>query len=182
MPLPALPVFRMLVLAVTLAATAALPGAAANGLGAAASLVPNAKLVGEGRLRMLGFKIFDAALYAPAGTYSRTRPFALKLTYLRNFKGKRIAERSADEMKRMGVRDNARLVSWTRQMTAIFPDVSAGSSITGVRDARGRAVFFRGGRKLGTISDAGFADRFFAIWLGPGTNDPALRARLIGAR
>jgi len=173
---------KVLLLVAALAIAGSVSGAAANGLGAAATQVPGAALVGEGRLRMFGFKIFDAKLYAPNGQFRANAPYALKLTYLRNFKGSKIAERSADEMRRLGMRDQARLARWTDQMKAIFPNVSPGSSITGVRDARGRAIFYRGGRKLGTISDLGFADRFFAIWLGPRTNDPRLRARLIGAR
>ncbi|ADZ69660.1 chalcone isomerase family protein [Polymorphum gilvum] len=151
-------------------------------IGPAARLVPAAELVGKGRLTFLGFTVFDAELYAPQGDYEAGRPFALRLTYLRAFSGAAIARRSAEEMRRQGTRDEARLADWERQMRAIFPDVAPGTSITGVRTAEGHAVFYAGGRRLGAIRDAEFARRFFAIWLGPDSREPALRARLVGAR
>ena len=78
-------------------AVAAPAGAAFADLGSAARLLPSAELVGKGRMTFLGFKVFDAELYAPQGTYSPSAPFALKLTYLRTFKGKQIAESSVKE-------------------------------------------------------------------------------------
>ncbi|WP_346892496.1 chalcone isomerase family protein [uncultured Roseibium sp.] len=149
-------------------------------LGAAANYVPSASLVGKGRLTFLGFKIFDAELYAPGGTYSPSRPFALKLTYLRNFKGRAIAKRSADEMRKLGA-SKGQLAKWTRQMEAIFPNVSKGQSITGVRTSSDKATFYLGNRKIGTISDPAFTRRFFSIWLGNRTGNPELRAKLVGA-
>ncbi|WP_417680888.1 chalcone isomerase family protein [Roseibium sp.] len=149
-------------------------------LGAAAGSVPSASLVGKGRLTFLGFKIFDAELYAPGGTYSPSKPFALKLTYLRNFKGSAIARRSADEMRKLGASEG-QLAKWTRQMEAIFPNVSAGQSITGVRTSSDKATFYLGNRRIGTISDAAFTRRFFSIWLGNRTGNPELRDKLVGA-
>ena len=115
--------------------------AAQADLGAAAKSVPSASLVGEGRMKFLGFNVFDAQLYAPNGVYSSSNPFALRLTYLRNFKGKAIAEKSAEEMAKQGV-SKAQLDGWTKQMAAIFPNVSSGQSITGVRTTpSGSSVF-----------------------------------------
>ncbi|MTI43670.1 chalcone isomerase-like protein [Roseibium hamelinense] len=164
---------------ISLAAAAPLPAYA--DLGAAARSVPSAKLVGEGKLTFLGFSVFEAELYAPGGSYSATGPFALKLTYLRNFKGEAIAERSAKEMVRQGVPQGAKLDRWTEQMRAIFPNISRGQSITGVRTNSGNTDFYLGNQKIGSIQDKEFTRRFFAIWLGPNTNDPALRAKLVGA-
>ena len=128
-------------------------------LGAAANYVPSASLVGKGRLTFLGFKIFDAELYAPGGTYSPSRPFALKLTYLRNFKGRAIAKRSADEMRKLGASEG-QLAKWTRQMEAIFPNVSKGQSITGVRTSSDKATFYLGNRRIGTDFRPGLYQAF----------------------
>ncbi|MEP2723870.1 chalcone isomerase family protein, partial [Roseibium sp.] len=147
----------------------------------AAKLVPAASLVGEGRMTFLGFRIFDAELYAPSGTYDPAKPFALKLTYLRSFKGEAIAKRTEKEMLRQGMPKGATLNGWTRDMTSIFPNVSPGEAIIGVRDSKGHTLFYSGGRRIGSIKDKDFTKRFFAIWLGGNTNDPALRSRLIGA-
>ena len=150
-------------------------------LGAAARLLPSAELVGAGRMTFLGFKVFDAELYAPGGTYAPSAPFALKLTYLRAFKGKDIADSSVKEMRRQGGVSDRQLAAWGREMEAIFPDVRPGQSITGVRTAGGRTEFYLGNRKLGSVSDPAFTKKFFAIWLGNASRDPQLRAKLVGA-
>ncbi|WP_246541887.1 chalcone isomerase family protein [Roseibium polysiphoniae] len=179
---------RNRILRVTLAALALfsllalMPGMSRADIGAAAKVVPAAGLVGEGRLTFLGFRIFDAQLYAPSGAYDPSKPFALKLTYLRSFKGEAIAKRTEKEMRRQGMPKGATLNGWTRDMARIFPNVSPGQSIIGVRDNKGHTLFYAGGRRIGSIKDKAFTKRFFSIWLGSNTNDPALRSRLIGAR
>ncbi|MEH0069805.1 chalcone isomerase family protein [Pannonibacter sp. Pt2-lr] len=62
-----------------------------------------------------------------------------------------------------------------------FPGCVRGASITGVRDASGKAVFYKDGRRIGTINDADFSRRFFAIWLGNNTSNPSLQASLTGS-
>jgi hypothetical protein len=140
--------------------------------------VPNAKKVGSGRYSHLGFDIFDATLYAPQSRYNAGAPFALKLEYLRNIKGKSITDNSVKEIQKQGVGAD-KLNRWREQMAAIFPDVSKGASITGIRDASGHALFYSGGRLLGTIRDAEFSRAFFNIWLGPKAPQ-TLRDKLLG--
>ncbi|WAC48142.1 chalcone isomerase family protein [Asticcacaulis sp. SL142] len=140
--------------------------------------VPSAQKVGAGRFSHLGFDIFDATLYAPQSRYNASGPFALKLEYLRNIKGKSITDNSVKEIQKQGVSAD-KLNRWREQMAAIFPDVSKGASITGIRDASGHALFYSGGRLLGTIRDAEFSRAFFNIWLGPKAPQ-TLRDKLLG--
>lgn len=154
---------------------------AAADLRPAARSVPAAELVGKGRMTYLGFKVFDAELYAPNGAYNASGQFALKLTYLRNFKGKDIVDSTVKEIKRQGGVSKAQLSSWEKQITAIFPNVSPGQSLTGVRTSKGNTVFYSGSRKIGTISDPAFTKKFFNIWLGNNTRNPGLRTKLVGA-
>jgi len=163
-----------------LLATALPASRAAADLAGAARSVPSAELVGKGRLTFLGFNVFDAELYAPGGAYRSSAPFALKLTYLRNFKGKQITESSIKEIRRQGGVSGGRLASWEQQLRSIFPDVARGQSITGVRTAGGSTLFYSGNRKLGEIADPAFTRKFFDIWLGNRTRDPQLRAQLVG--
>ena len=86
------PILSLVCFFLAFAGMAAAPAAA--DIGPAARTVPAAELVGKGRMTYLGFKVFDAELYAPNGVYSASGPFALKLKYLRNFKGKAITESS----------------------------------------------------------------------------------------
>ncbi|MEM7302932.1 MAG: chalcone isomerase family protein [Pseudomonadota bacterium] len=155
-------------------------GPAFADIGPANRYVPDASLVGKGRLKVLTFKIFDAELYAPGGRWSSSKPFALKLKYLRRFSGNSIAKRSVEEMRRQGFRNKAKLDRWYKRMDAIFPNVRPDMSIVGVRDANGHAVFYSGSRRLGAIADREFSRRFFNIWLGGNTRSPSLRNRLVG--
>jgi hypothetical protein len=173
-------VFTSLTATLWLVAWPAFADSSQKALGAASKSMPPAELVGEGRMTYLGFKVFDAELYAPGGTYRSSDAFALILIYLRNFKGGDITRSSVKEIKRQGGVSEQQLASWEKQMTSIFPNESSGQSITGVRTTSGHAVFYFGDRKIGAIKDAAFARRFFSIWLGQKTRNPRLRSKLLG--
>ena len=144
--------------------------------------LPGAQLQGEGRLRFLGLRVYDARLWVPSGweaaAWART-PLALELIYARSLKGKLIAERSLTEMARSGPIDEAQRSAWLAAMGALFPDVNEGDRITGVFTPGSTATFFLNGQTLGEVRDARFAERFFGIWLSPQTSEPALRQALL---
>jgi hypothetical protein len=142
--------------------------------------IPDAEQVGEGRLTFLFWSVFDAALYAPGGVWSEEKPFALSLSYLRALDGASIVEASIDEMRAQGMKDEAVLERWRREMAAIFLDVDDQTTLTGIADQNGHALFYRNGAPVGTIRDPEFSRRFFNIWLGEKTSEPELRTQLIG--
>ncbi len=142
-------------------------------------LLPEAEKVGEGRLTYLFWDVYDAALYAPQGTYDPNRPFALKLTYLMDFKGRDIAGRSIEEMRAQGVRNEAKLTAWDAEMQRIFPDVKDGDSLLGIQTEDGIAIFYDQVRELGRVADADFSRAFFDIWLAENTRAPKLRRSLL---
>jgi hypothetical protein len=139
-------------------------------------------LVGQGRLRVMFFNVYDAELYAPRGRYQDGQALALRLTYLRAIKGSAIVKRSVEEMRRIGVRDEEKLARWATKMAAIFPDVQEGTTLTGIYRPGRATVFIRDGRRIGTIKDDQFGRAFFAIWLDQGTREPGLRAQLLGQK
>lgn len=144
--------------------------------------VPNAKTVGEGRLTYMLWDVYDAVLYAPNGKFEPQKPFALSLTYLRDLSGKKIADRSVEEMRNQGFKDEIRLAAWHTQMTNIFPDVSEGVSLTGLYTDNGESIFYKNGIEVGRIKDKEFGKYFFDIWLNKKTSAPDLRANLLGLR
>lgn len=156
------------------------PTASFGEQGVVVRYVPQFELVGSGRLRVLFWDVYDAALYAPKGRWEPTRPYALVITYLRSLKGADIAERSTDEIREQGFTDEAKLNAWYRQMLGIFPDVEEGMMITGVRDEDGRTLFYKKDMRIGIIDDPEFAQWFFAIWLDEKTPEPRLRNDLLG--
>jgi hypothetical protein len=146
----------------------------------AAPLLPESRQSGQGRLKWLGLHIYDARLYVSGPGFRADAPYALTLRYARDFDGARIAETSADEIRRLGMGSEADQRRWREAMRGLFPDVKRGDQLTGVSLPGRGAVFFHNGRRLGEIDDPEFARAFFAIWLDPRTRAADLRRELLG--
>jgi len=147
-----------------------------------AQVPPGARLAGQGRLLWWGLPVYDARLWAPPGFTSRglaRQAFLLELTYLRSLRGADIARRSIEEMRRAGGFEPAQALRWQAQLEALLPDVAAGDRIAALNAPGRGAVFYVNGKAAGEITDARFAELFFAIWLGPDTSEPGLRASLL---
>ncbi|GAA5179373.1 chalcone isomerase family protein [Niveibacterium umoris] len=136
--------------------------------------------LGGGEMTWFGLRLYDAQLWSAANGFAPDTPFALALTYARDFPAERLVDTSVDEMRRLGTRDEATLVRWREELTRVFPEVRRGDVIVGVSLPERGALFYHQGRLTGEVRDPAFARAFFAIWLDPRTRAPALRARLIG--
>lgn len=144
------------------------------------NLIEQAEKVGEARLSVLFWDIYDATLVAPNGEYNQQGPFALSLTYLRDFDGDDIASRSIDEMRKLGMQDEMKLASWFQKMQQIFPDVKEGQTITGMIDKNQVSHFYIDDQLLGQVDDKEFSQWFFNIWLAENTSEPKMRRQLLG--
>ncbi|MFQ3249126.1 MAG: hypothetical protein ACI9O6_000930 [Glaciecola sp.] len=144
--------------------------------------IKNPMMVSEARLKVLFWKIYDAKLAAPDGSWKKDTPFALSLSYLRDFEGEEIARRSVGEMREIGYDDEALLSKWYEQMREIFPNVKEGENITGVFDKNQHSHFFYQGKLIGTIEDKVFGQSFFGIWLHEKTSEPDMRKQLLGLK
>jgi hypothetical protein len=142
--------------------------------------VPSAQKVGEGRLSVLLWDVYDATLYAPDKKYTPNKPFALQLSYLLELEGADIAKRSVEEMRKQGFADEAKLDAWLKSMRDIFPDIKEGNVLTGIRNSAGHALFYLDDTFVGSVKDETFTDHFFAIWLKENTSEPTLRKALLG--
>ncbi|MGB0630688.1 MAG: chalcone isomerase family protein [Alphaproteobacteria bacterium] len=156
------------------------PATAGSAEALAARYFANPQKVGEAVLRYLFWDVYRAELFAPAARWRPDAPFALTLNYLRDLDGADIADRTISEMRDQGFSDEKILSDWQARLRAVFPDVSDGTRLTGVRDRGGRTIFYRDGRKIGEFDDPSFTRRFFDIWLGEKTSEPALRRALLG--
>lgn len=141
------------------------------------------QLVGEGTLRWWGLKIYDAKFFAakkPAPEQAFSIPFALEITYAREFSGQKIAEISAEEIKKLGVGSPQKHDLWLSQMQRVFPDIKPGDKIRGMHDPDRGVAFYYNGQPIGSIRDPEFSRAFFSIWLDPRTAKPELRKSLLG--
>jgi hypothetical protein len=163
-------------------ATGAMANTAAAQPMTASDAIAALQPAGRQRLTAWGFDAYDAALWVAPGfrreAFAR-HTFALELTYLRAFAARDIVRRSVEEMARHGAAGTAVPDLWRRQLEAVIPSVAAGDRLLGVNRVGRGAQFFLNGQPVGEIADPRFAESFFAIWLGPGTSEPALRAGLL---
>jgi Chalcone isomerase-like len=144
--------------------------------------MPALKLRGGGLLRMYGFRIYNSFLWTSDGAaFDGKKPFVLDIQYLRNFEGKKLAERSIDEMRGQNVGSDAVYPKWLAEMIRVFPDVKPQDRLTGVFTPNRTARFFHNGKLTGEVNDPDFADAFFGIWLSANTSQPKLRSMMLGA-
>jgi Chalcone isomerase-like len=139
--------------------------------------------VGQGSMRFLGWRVYHARLWAAAGfrpdAYDQT-PLALELEYLRAFSAAAIAQRSVQEMRRVGPFPEAQAQRWEAALTTVLPDVAAGDRLLGLHRPGQGARFAHNGRPVGEVADPWFARLFFGIWLSGATSEPGLRLALLG--
>lgn len=144
------------------------------------NMIPGAVPVGNGRLTVFFMDVYDAKLYADQGRWSPGQPLALEFRYLRNLKGTKIADSSAEEIRKQGFADELRLAAWHEQMRKIFPDVKEGVILTGILTQDAQTIFYKDGSEIGHIKDPEFGKAFFNIWLSQKTSVPGLRQKLLG--
>jgi hypothetical protein len=148
-----------------------------------ASSIPEVRSIGSARLKVFGFQVYDARLWAApdfqATAYDESR-FALEISYLRSFDNNAVADRSIKEMRKLGKFSEAQQAQWLAQMRAIFPDIAKGDRLTGIHQPGVGAAFIFNGKPIGEIKDAEFARLFFGIWLSPQTSAPEMRRELLG--
>jgi hypothetical protein len=147
-----------------------------------AALSPEVRPQGGGELRYFGLSIYDGFYWSPARSFSVTQPFALDLHYHRHLKGDGIAERSIEEIRKLGLGTPDEHSRWRDAMRRLFPDVKKGDRLTGVNVPGRGAKFFHNGTPIGEIADTAFARAFFGIWLDPRTSRPDFRRLLLGER
>lgn len=145
--------------------------------------VPEARLSGQTLYRYFGFAVYQIRLFVPPqfnrDDYAKS-PFALELQYQRDFSGADIAERSLKEMKRASGMTDAQGALWLDKMKALFPNIKEGDKLLGIHQPGVGARFLFNGKPIGEVKDAEFSRRFFGIWLGSSTSEPALRQTLLG--
>jgi hypothetical protein len=148
-----------------------------------ASALAQPRLAGQVRYTFWGFDVYEARLWVGPGFDASAlalQPYALELTYRRSFSGRAIAERSIEEMRRIGDVSEAQARRWQEAMERAFPDVAPGDRLTGIHLPGQGARFLANGQPRAEIADPEFARLFFGIWLSERTPEPRLRDALLG--
>ncbi len=138
--------------------------------------------VGEARLKVMLWSVYDSRLYAPGGQYERgMRPLKLEIEYLRDISAEDLVKRTGKEWDDMGL-SHERQGEWMQQLRSLWPDVRKNDVLTLELDGNSHATFYSNGKRLGTIEDGAFGQHFIDIWLSPETSRPEMRLALIGGK
>ena len=136
-------------------------------------------LVGEARLKVLIWEVYDSALFTPSGRWQGDAPYQLSLHYLRNIPAAKLVEETEKAWREQG-RNHPRLNEWLGLLGDLWPDITKGDNLVFGLNALGKSAFWFNGSPLGSIEDRDFGPLFGGIWLDPDSPRPELRAQLIG--
>lgn len=151
-------------------------------LGASAIVNPigDLKKVGEAKLEVLFWDIYESELYSPSGEFFPDQyPLALKIRYLRNIKAESLVEKTGEEWQKLGYPEE-QTQNWLNQIAGLWPDIRKGDELLLVINPKGESEFYYNHQALGTLSDLSFGPGFAAIWLDENCSYPKLRNQLIG--
>ena len=169
----------MLTLAATASWASSIPGQQVPALATLAQ--QGWQPLGSGVLRWLGWRVYEAALWAPdPQAWRNGGALALAIVYDRAIPSSRLVKATEAELRRLGVADESQITAWRPALEAAFPDVAPGDIIAAIHHPGGGVAFYFGEQPSGRIDDPDFAQAFFAIWLDERTREPGLRARLLG--
>ena len=136
-------------------------------------------LVGEARLKVLIWEVYDSALFTPSGRWQGDAPYRLSLHYLRNIPAAKLVEETEKAWREQG-RYHPKLNEWLGLLGDLWPDITEGDNLVFGLNEWGDSAFWFNGSPLGSIEDRDFGPLFGGIWLDPDTPRPELRAKLIG--
>jgi hypothetical protein len=139
------------------------------------------KLVGQAKLSVLFWDVYESSLYTPSGRFiGIAAPLKLKLVYLRNIASGELVDATREQWQKLGLY-RPEHESWLQQLQAMWPNVKPGDSIVLDWSSAERSHFYFNGRLIGTIESPNFGQLFAAIWLSEKTEYPKVRKQLIGA-
>lgn len=138
------------------------------------------KLVGQAKLSVLFWDVYNSSLYTPSGRFEGINaPLKIKLVYLRNIGSRELVDATREQWRKLGMY-RPEHESWLQQLQTMWPDVKSGDNITLDWSDPMLSRFYFNGKLLGTIDNPDFGKLFAAIWLSEKTEYPKVRKQLIG--
>lgn len=167
------------------ALAAAITGTAQAAESCKASVPDSYQTVGQTRLSVWFWDVYDATLLTDSGNYDwqqrQQSKSALLLSYLRDIDADDLVDTTAEEWQRLGF-EHAEQDQWLEQLRNIWPDINEGDCLVLIETDNGGSAFYQGDKKLGEINHRSFTEQFLAIWLSPNSRFKEERNELIGAK
>jgi hypothetical protein len=147
-----------------------------------ASPLSGFKKVGEAKLEILFWDVYQSELYTLSGSYNKDIfPQALKIHYLRNIKAKDLLERTEEEWQKLGVSKD-QMAPWIQKLSTIWPNINKGDELLVIVNDTGSSDFYFNQKTIGTVEYSDFGQQFLRIWLDEKCSYPKLQKRLIGEK
>ena len=137
--------------------------------------------VGQARLKILFWNVYDSVLSTPSGTWDDAGPYQLALTYLRDIPAQQLVDETEKAWRDQG-RSHPDENQWLQDLLLLWPDVAEGDTLVLAVDVAGNNAFWLNNSALGSIDHPDFGAFFGGIWLDADSPRPALRAKLIGQK
>ena len=139
------------------------------------------KKIGEAKLKVLFWDIYNASLYSKTKEYKEELfPQALQIIYLRNINSEDLIEKTQEEWEKLGIKQ-VKFNKWIILIKNIFPDIKKGDKLLFIVYENQRSEFFLNGKTIGEISAITFGKSFLRSWLDENCSFPELRKKLIGS-
>ena len=136
--------------------------------------------IGNARLKVLFWTIYDCYLYSEDGVYRGVEPnLTLRIDYRRRIRKEDLVAHTKIELQKQGLYTET-TEPWLTALAGIWPDIEKGDRILLQVTESLASKFFFNGQLVGSISDPAFTERFVAIWLSENSSYPAQREQLIG--
>ena len=137
--------------------------------------------VGQARLKILFWNVYDSVLSTPTGTWQDKGPYQLALTYLRDIPAQQLVDETEKAWRDQG-QSHPDQNQWLQSLLLLWSDVTEGDTLVLAIDAEGNNVFWLNNRVIGSIDHPEFGAFFGGIWLDADSPRPALRAKLVGQK
>jgi hypothetical protein len=147
-----------------------------------ASVIHAATPYGSGKYAVLFITAYDAEVWTDAPQWSMNAPFALTLRYHIGFSSDYLVNRTLREMRGVNPALSDADIARYRKAMAFFAPASSGDEMTMLYQPGQPVKFYKNGALTGEVSEPGFAQDFFGVWLSPNTSDPDLRKSLLNLK
>ena len=138
--------------------------------------------VGQARLKILFWNVYDSVLSTPTGTWQDKGPYQLALTYLRDIPAQQLVDETEKAWRDQG-RSHPDENQWLQELVVVVARCDRGRH-AGDGDRRSRDImpFWLNNRAIGSVDHPDFGAFFGGIWLDADSPRPALRAKLVGQK
>jgi len=138
--------------------------------------------VGETRLKVFLFNVYDASLFTDTGAYEDFETLALRIDYLRDISAKALIERTEKEWGKLEIEVTERHREWLEELEQTWPDIKKGDCLVAYWQKNEGLQFINRDGRLGESFPDEFAEDFVSIWLAEESSYRENRNELVGER